>query len=94
MWVLALVKFLVLSVLAKNPMKKNTCQHCVSCSHNIIIDENTELFFNDIHQTILDRLFCLPQYIEPQDIPSESVVSVITGVLRQFFPELFGDIDS
>ena len=94
MWVLALVKFLVLSVLAKNPMKKNTCQHCVSCSHNIIIDEHTESLFNEIHQTILDRLFSLHQDIPPQDIPPESNVSVITGVLRQYFPELFGNIEN
>ena len=57
------------------------------------IGENMELLFNNIHQEILNRLFSLHNDIEPQQIPVESVISVITGVLCQFFPNLFGDID-
>ena len=93
LWIFALVKFFVISVVAKDSIKKNSCQNCVNCSHSIAIGENLDLLFNNIHQEILNRLFSLHNDIEPQQIPVESVISVITGVLRQFFPNLFGDID-
>ena len=57
MWILVVLKFLLFvpdCILAKKPMKPNTCNNYNTCVQNTQLGDYTESLLNEIHQTILD----------------------------------------